>query len=47
MINLAQLLDWFADGITVEQLKELYQIADAAGDELAMQLLAKELEKRK
>lgn len=47
MISLAQLVDGTADSMTVEQLKRLYQIADADGDALAMKLIAKELEKRK
>lgn len=47
MISLAQLVDGTADSMTVEQLKRLYQIADAGGDALAMKLIAKELEKRK
>ena len=47
MISLAQLVDGSADSMTVEQLKRLYQIADADGDVIAMELIIKELEKRK
>lgn len=46
MISLAQLFEWFPDDITVEKLNELYQIADADGDKLAMELINRELEKR-
>lgn len=47
VISLAQLVDGSADNMTVEQLKRLYQIADADGDALAMKLITKELEDRK
>jgi len=47
MISLAQLVDGSAEEMTVEQLKRLYQIADADGDALAMKLIVQELGKRK
>ncbi len=46
MMSLAQLVDGSADSMTVEQLKRLYQIADADGDKQAAELILKELEKR-
>ena len=46
MISLAQLVDGSEKKMTVAELQRLYQIADADGDKLAMELINKELEKR-
>lgn len=47
MMNLAQLVDGSADKMTKSELRRLYQIADADGDALAMELIVAELEKKK
>lgn len=47
MISLAQLVDGSAEDMPTEELKRLYQIADADGDALAVELIKKEMEKRK
>ena len=47
MISLAQLVDGSAEEMTVKELQKLYQIADSDGDDMAMKLIVKELEKRK
>ena len=47
MISLAQLVDGSAEQMTVSELRRLYQIADSDGDTLAMELIVKELEKKK
>lgn len=46
MISLAQLIDGSADEMEIDELQRLYQIADSDGDALAVELIAKELEKR-
>ena len=47
MISLAQLVDGSAENMTKSELRRLYQMADADGDTVAMELIVKELEKRK
>lgn len=47
MMNIAQLVDGSADEMTKSELRRLYQIADADGDALAMELIVKALEKKK
>ena len=46
MISLAQFVDRSAESLTVGELQPLYQIADADGDSLAIELILAELEKR-
>lgn len=46
MISLAQLIDGSAENMTKSELQRLYQIADADGDAIAVELIVKELEKR-
>ena len=47
MISIAQLVDGSAEQLTVSELRRLYQIADSDGDKLAVELILKELEKKK
>ena len=47
MISLAQFVDGSAESLMVGELQRLYQIADADGDAIAVELIVKELEKRK
>jgi len=47
MISLAKLIDGTAEEMETEELQQLYHQADADGDKLAMQLILKEMEKRK
>ena len=46
MISLAQFVDGSEESLTVGELQRLYQIADADGDALAIELILAELEKR-
>ena len=47
MISLTQLVDGSAENMSKSELQRLYQIADADGDSLAIELILAELEKRK
>lgn len=46
MISLAQLIDESEENMPKSELKRLYQVADADGDALAVELIVKELGKR-
>ena len=47
MISIAQLVDGSAEQMSVSELRRLYQIADSDGDQLAVELIVKALEKKK
>ncbi len=47
MLSLAQFVDGSAEEMSIEDLKKIYQIADSDGDSIAVELIVKELEKRK